>query len=90
MNSSNDSRNSEQIALPKLAVGRQARIAEIRGDRNMARRLLSLGLRVGSEISVVQQRDKGVVVARAGNRVALGGSVADKLLMQPLDAQTDR
>ena len=72
-------------ALPQLPEGMQARIAEIRGESGVARRLLSLGLRVGSIIRVTQQRRKGVVVACAGNRVALGGSVADKMLMQPLD-----
>ena len=72
-------------ALHQLPEGVQARIAEIRGDRSITRRLLSLGLRVGSEIQVMQQRNKGVVVACAGNRVALGGNVANKMFMQPLD-----
>ena len=72
-------------ALYQLPVGRRARITEIRGDRDMIRRLLSLGLRVGSEISVIQQRNKGVVVACAGNRIALGSSVADKVYLQPLE-----
>lgn len=79
------SRSERICTLPKLPEGRRARIAEIRGDRGTARRLLSLGLRVGSVIQVTQQRNKGVVVACAGNRVALGGSVADKMLMQPID-----
>jgi len=68
--------------LHNLAVGTEAEIAEIRGDPAMARRLLSLGLRVGSRISVLQQRNSGVVVASAGTRVALGASIADKVMMQ--------
>ncbi|OOZ37605.1 FeoA family protein [Solemya velesiana gill symbiont] len=75
----------EVTPLDRLDVGTQARIAEIHGDRAMARRLLSLGLRVGSEISVVQHRKRGVVVASAGTRVALGACIADKLLMQTID-----
>ncbi|MCB1869031.1 MAG: ferrous iron transport protein A, partial [Gammaproteobacteria bacterium] len=51
-----------------------------------ARRLLGLGIRVGSRIKVTQQRDKGVVVACDGNRVALGGTVASKLFTQPLNS----
>ncbi len=77
--------DQEHIPLPELPVGRRARIVAIQGDRETARKLLGLGLGVGSEISVVQQRNRGVVVARAGNRVALGSSVASRLLMQPLD-----
>ena len=71
--------------LLQLPEGRRARIIQIQGGRNLARRLLSLGLRVGSVISVVQQRNRGVVVACDGNRVALGYGAADKLLMLPLD-----
>lgn len=74
-----------RVTLNQMPTGAHARIAEIRGDKGLARRLLGLGLRVGSEISILQQRRRGVVVASAGTRVALGSSVADKLLMQPLD-----
>jgi Fe2+ transport system protein FeoA len=72
-------------ALDQLAVGKQAFISEIRTDRQSARRLLSLGIRVGSMIKVTQQRNKGVVIACDGNRVALGGSVARQLFTQPLN-----
>ncbi len=71
--------------LLQLPEGAKARITQIQGGRNLTRRLLSLGLRVGSEISVVQQRNKGVVIACNGNRVALGYGAADKLFMLPLD-----
>ncbi len=73
-------------ALNQLAVDKLALISEIRVDRQTARRLLGLGIRVGSRIKVTQQRDKGVVVACDGNRVALGGTVASKLFTQPLNS----
>jgi len=72
-------------SLNRLPVGVSARILEIRGDRAVARRLLGLGLRVGSVISVVQHRNRGVVVACAGSRVALGESVAELLVTQPIE-----
>lgn len=71
-------------ALNQLAAGSEAVITEIRGDHGMIRRLLALGLRVGSRVRLVQRRDKGVVVACSGNRVALGASIAEKLYTQPL------
>ena len=71
--------------LLQLQEGTRARIIQIQGGSNLIRRLISLGLRVGSEVSVVQQRKKGVVVACNGNRVALGYGAADKLFMLPLD-----
>ena len=74
-----------QPSLNQLPVGVSARVLEIRGDRAVARRLLGLGLRVGSVISVVQHRNRGVVVACAGSRVALGESVAELLVTQPIE-----
>lgn len=71
--------------LLQLPEGTRARIIGIQGGRSLARRLISQGLRVGSEINIVQQRKRGVVVACKGNRVALGYGAADKLLMLPLD-----
>lgn len=74
-----------RVTLSQVPTGTEARIAQIQGGKMLTRRLLALGLRVGSVILVVQQRRRGVVVASAGTRVALGGTVAEKLLMQPLD-----
>ena len=71
--------------MSELGEGGRARIREIRGGRNVTRRLLSLGLRVGTEIRVVQRRGGGVVVANEGNRVALGAGVADKLIVDLLN-----
>ena len=48
------------MPLVDLPIGTPARIAEIRGGRQLARRLLGLGLRVGSEISVLHHRGRGV------------------------------
>ncbi len=78
----NKSRFSSLDALP---VGKPARISRIRGGRQLSRRLMGLGLRVGSQIAVVQHRPHGVVVANGANRVALGGGIVDKLEMEPLD-----
>ncbi len=56
----------------------------IQGGQKVSRRLLGLGLRVGSEVEVLHHRGHGVVVANAGNRIALGGGIAEKLLTQLL------
>lgn len=70
--------------LADLVEGQPARISAIRGGRQMERRLLSLGLRVGTAVNVVQRRGQGVVVASAGNRIALGLGVAEMLMVAPL------
>lgn len=81
--------DAELISLDLLPVGAHARIERLNGGREMIRRLLSLGLRVGSEVDVIQHRGRGVVVASHGVRVALGGGVAAKLLMLPLAPETE-
>jgi ferrous iron transport protein A len=71
--------------LANFPVGSHVCIKEIAGGRQLIHRLLSLGLRVGSEIELIQRRGGGVVVAKAGTRVALGAGVAEKLLVTPIN-----
>jgi len=78
--------DNQSISLASLPVGARARIKRVEGGRQLLRRLISLGLPLGAEISVLQQRGRGVVVANGGIRVALGSGIADKLMMAPLDA----
>jgi len=73
------SAQSSTIPLAELPVGTLARLVEIRGGRQLARRLLALGLRIGSEIQVLHQRGSGLVVLHGDTRVALGGGIVDKL-----------
>jgi ferrous iron transport protein A len=75
---------SSDIALANLPIGSHARITAILGGHGLHRRLMGLGLRVGTEIAVLHQRGRGVVIASAGNRIALGGGVAEKLLIELL------
>jgi ferrous iron transport protein A len=72
------------MCLFDLPIGVPARIAEIRGGRQLTRRLLGLGLRVGSEVAVLHHRRHGVVLSAGGTRVALGGGIVEKLLVEPL------
>ena len=72
------------MSLFDLPIGAPARIAEIRGGRQLVRRLLGLGLRVGSEVVVLHHRGGGVVLSTGDARVALGGGIAEKLSIEPL------
>ena len=68
-----------------LQSGHSGRIAAIEGDRQMVRRMLSLGLRVGTVVDMLNHRGKSVVIQNAGTRVALGPGIAEKLLVEPLE-----
>jgi ferrous iron transport protein A len=76
--------SKEELTLSRLPVGSRACISRVMGGRHLAHKLLSLGLRVGSEIQLLQRRGGGVVVASQGTRVALGAGVAEKLMMMPV------
>ncbi len=67
-------------ALSDIAVGKKVRLVSIDGNnRILTRRLISLGLPLGSEVEILHHRGRSVVVGKQGNRVALGASIADKV-----------
>jgi ferrous iron transport protein A len=72
-------------SLLSLQNGHRARISSIEGGKQMVRRMLSLGLRVGTVVNMLNHRGKSVVIQNAGTRVALGPGMAEKLLVEPLE-----
>ncbi|VAW50995.1 hypothetical protein MNBD_GAMMA05-2350 [hydrothermal vent metagenome] len=76
---------SSTTNLLKLQNGRSGRIASIEGGKQMVRRMLSLGLRVGTVINMLNHRGNSVVIQNKGTRVALGPGIAEKLLIEPLE-----
>ena len=73
------------MPLSEMAIGQRLRLVRVLGGNRLKRRLLALGLNVGGELEIVQRRGGGVVLARGGNRVALGAGVAQKLYVEPID-----
>ncbi|MDT8283053.1 MAG: FeoA family protein [Gammaproteobacteria bacterium] len=72
-------------SLLALKNGHSARIASIEGGKLMVRRMLSLGLRVGTVVNMLNHRGQSVVIQNEGTRVALGPGIAEKLLVEPLE-----
>jgi ferrous iron transport protein A len=62
-----------------LPTGKKFRLSSINGDRALTRRLKALGISPGNEFEIIEHQRNGVVLARDGNRVALGKSIAIKL-----------
>ncbi len=71
--------------LSETPAGQKVRLVAIDGSRQLTRRLLSLGLSLGSEVEILQHRGRGVVIAKQGNRIALGRVIAEKLRAEILD-----
>jgi len=72
-------------SLLAIKNGHSARISSIEGGKPMVRRMLSLGLRVGTVVNMLNHRGKSVVIQNAGTRVALGPGIAELLLVEPLE-----
>lgn len=70
------------VPLNQATIGQTVRLASIDGNRQLSRRLLSLGLSLGAEVEILHHRGRGVVVGRGANRVALGSGIAEKLLVE--------
>ncbi len=71
--------------LSNVPVGHRVRLNAIHGGKILTRRLLSLGISLGSEFEIINHRGGGTVVAREGNRVALGAGISDKLFVETID-----
>ena len=72
-------------SLLTLENGHSGRISSIEGGNQMVLRMLSLGLRVGTVVNMLNHRGNSVVIQNAGTRVALGPGIAEKLLVEPLE-----
>jgi ferrous iron transport protein A len=72
------------LTLAQIPEGARVRILDQGDDKQLARKLLSLGLRIGAEVQVLQRRGEGVVVISSGTRVALGSGVASSLRVENL------
>jgi len=71
--------------LSEIPAGVFVRLVSIDGNRQLTRRLLSLGITLGVEVEILQHRGHGVVIGRNGNRVALGKTIVDKLQAEKID-----
>lgn len=76
--------------LADLPLGARARVIGINGGSELNRRLLALGVRLGSELRVEHHRGRGRVVSIGPTRVALGGGIVEKLRVEPLDSACRR
>ena len=70
----------ELISLDRLSTGAVGVVRRLRGGRGFASRLAALGLSIGSEVRVLQNRGNGpVLVLVRDTRIALGRGEAVKI-----------
>lgn len=76
---------SSGFPLPMASEDASVRIVAVQGGPSLARRLLEMGLNVGSEIQVRQRQGAGgLVISRGETRFALGLGMASKIMVCPV------
>ena len=79
--------NDMSIPLRSLPVGRKARIASVRADGELGRRIRDMGLVTGAEVEVIGRaplRDP-VALRLPGFTLSLRNNEADYILVEPVD-----
>jgi len=66
-----------------MQIGSHGTVTRISGGKAMSRKLMSLGIKTGSDIEVLHHRGKGVVVLSMGTRIAIGESIVQHIDVRP-------
>ncbi|MDW8324154.1 MAG: FeoA family protein [Burkholderiales bacterium] len=67
-----------------IEIGVPVRVVALKGGEAFARRMIELGLNVGSELTVRQRQGAALVVSRGEARLALGAGLAHRVWVRPL------
>jgi ferrous iron transport protein A len=71
---------SRPYPLALTSEGQRVKIVSLRAGRGLERRLLSMGLTVGSVVEVIARQPGGaIVVGYQDTRIALGAGMAHKI-----------
>jgi Fe2+ transport system protein FeoA len=76
--------NQFETPLSAVPPGQRVRISSFAGGRMVRSRLVSLGLNVGREVTIIQNNRGLIMVGINGGRVALGRGVSQKILTVPV------
>ena len=77
----NEMSDKAPFPLAMAQEGERVRVFLLRGGKGLEMRLTSLGLNVGSELTVAQRLGGKLVVIRGETRLALGAGMAQKIMV---------
>ena len=81
------SRTASILPLSEAAIGKRFRLVKIDGGHRLTRRLLALGLSLGTEFEVVQRRAQVVEQRRMGRGGGVAGEVGRRRRFDPAVAK---
>jgi len=74
----------ELAPLWKAPVGVPLRIEAVHADKATEKRLLSMGMPIGTQVEILHRRGGAVVLAVGGARLAVGADMARRILVEPI------
>ena len=87
-----DGRASAAAHFPLTMAGEGARVrvVALMGGAGLDRRKTQMGINVGAELRVVLREGGGLVVMRGETRFALGGGMAHRIMVAPIESNTNQ
>lgn len=77
------------VSLDQFGSGMRGVVRQLQGGNEFASRLAAMGLSIGSEFEVLQNRGHGPVLVRVrGTRIAFGRGEALKIVVETLKKKT--
>lgn len=70
--------------------GARVRVVALMGGAGLDRRMTQMGINVGAELRVVLHEGGGLVVMRGETRFALGGGMAHRVMVAPIESNTNQ
>ncbi len=70
--------------LAKFKEPMQVLVKKVKSDSKTQVRLLGLGIGVGSSLEILRNRGGDMVLAQNNNRISLGRSIANKILVSEI------
>ncbi len=70
------------LPLTQVPVGKMVRLIEIKGGREITHRLVEMGFNQGVELKILQDAGGPLLLAIRDSRIALGRSMAFRVLVQ--------
>lgn len=68
--------------LSTLGIGDTGKVKEIKAGKEATKRLYEMGLNTGATLKVVKNDRGPIIICLAGNKVALGRGLANKIMLQ--------
>ena len=79
--------NTTQNPSYSLAVARPGdlvRVTDVKADKHLKKRLVSMGVLINSRLRIIQRRGGATVVGFDASRIAIGSGMSQNIMVSPI------